>query len=124
MHETYLVRQRQSFFLVMGYVDRRYVDRLVQRFELEAHLFPELGIKVAQWLIEQENFRLTNQSSRQCDPLLLATAQVRSQTIRQAAQTQSLQNLLHPPSEISATQVARQRIGHVLKNRHVRPNRI
>src|SRR5262249_11824075 len=40
MHKTYLVRQRQRFFLVVGYIDGCYVERLVERLELEAHLFP------------------------------------------------------------------------------------
>src|SRR5207245_9421983 len=100
------------------------VNGLVQRLEFEAHLFSELGVEIAQGLIEQKHLGLSNQSAGQRNPLLLAAAQVRSQTIPQAAQTQSLQNLLHTARELFTAHAASQRIGNVLKNRHVGPNRI
>ena len=52
----------------------------MQSLELEAHLFSELGIEVAERLIEQKHLGLSDQSASQRNPLLLSTAQVRSQT--------------------------------------------
>src|SRR4029077_18148977 len=96
----------------------------MQGLELEAHLFPELGIQVTERFIEQKHLRFSDQSARQRNPLLLPTAQVWSQTIRQTVQTQSLQNLVHTARELSAARAASQRIGNILKNRHVGLNRI
>ena len=61
----------------MCYRDRCDAHSVVYRFYLEPHLYPELEVQIAQWFIEQKQVRTIHERTRQCDPLLLSTADFR-----------------------------------------------
>ncbi len=60
----------------MGDVDRRVAIFVVQAAHLEAHLLAQIGIEIAQRLVEQQRLRLDDQRARERDPLLLAAGQL------------------------------------------------
>lgn len=54
-HHHNLIGQSHRLHLVMGDIDHGGIDALVKGFDLRAQLHPQLGVKVRQRLIEQEN---------------------------------------------------------------------
>ena len=81
MHQPDAIRQCQRFFLIVGHVHRRDAEGLLQRLQFEAHLLAQLGVEVAERLVEQQHLRLGHQRPRQRDALLLAAAQIGRQPI-------------------------------------------
>ncbi len=63
---------RQRFFLVVGHVDERDPDLLLERLELELHLLAELQVEGAERLVEQEHRRAVHEGTGERDALLLA----------------------------------------------------
>ena len=59
----------------MGHVDEGGAQDLVQAAELLPHRDPEVGVQVAQWLVEKQNFGARYDGARKRDPLLLSAAQ-------------------------------------------------
>ena len=58
MHEPDAIRHGERLFLVVSHIHGRYIHGIVQRLQLEAHLFPQLGVKIAQRLIELNDLLL------------------------------------------------------------------
>ena len=96
MHQADAIRQRQRFFLIVGHVDGRDAEGLLQRLQLEAHLLAQLGVEIAERLVQQQHLRLRDQRARQRDALLLPAAQIGRQPIRQTSQTQPIENQRRP----------------------------
>jgi len=57
-------------------VDRRDADALLQSADLLAHLDPELGVEVAERLVEQQDLRLEHHGAGQRHTLLLAAGKL------------------------------------------------
>lgn len=128
VHDGDAIRQRQSFGLVMGDVDSRYADFLLQPAQFTAHLFAQQGVEIAQRLVEQEQARLAHESARQRQPLLLATAQLRRRTLGQCREPHGFQCPHHPLLDVSFAPApvachAQWKRG-VVEHVHVRPHRI
>jgi hypothetical protein len=56
----------------MGDIDHGGIDALVKGFDLRAQLHPQLGVKVRQRLIEQENLGVSDHGPAHRHPLALA----------------------------------------------------
>ena len=67
------IRHCQGFSLVVGHIDHCDPKFMGQICDLKLHLFPQLFVEGSQRLIHQHQFRLKDQSPRQCDALLLPT---------------------------------------------------
>ena len=65
----------------------------MQPADLEAHLFAQIGVEIAERLIHQKNLRLDDQRARQRDALLLAARQLRRITVFQLCQMDDAEQL-------------------------------
>ena len=101
------------------------VQPLLQELELKAHLIPELGVQIAERLIEQQQPRLGDERSGQRDPLLLAAAQQRRGPVLEGGHADQFQCLAHLVSDLGPAELASlQGIRNVLVNCHVGPDRV
>jgi len=74
-HDRDAIRQAERFDLIVRDEDHRDVNPLLQSFKLPAHFLAQLRIKIAQRLVEQQNFRRKDQGTGERDALLLTAAQ-------------------------------------------------
>src|ERR1700677_1256933 len=84
----------------MGDVDGSDARLLVDAAELRADLGAQLGVEVAERLVEQEQRRPEEERSGQRHPLLLAAAQLTRVTGGVAAETDQLNYLLDPLAQL------------------------
>ncbi len=71
-----MIRDRHRLFLIVGHIQRRDTEILLQSPDLGAQFDAQLGIQVAQRFIEQEHRWGAHQRPGDRDPLLLATGQL------------------------------------------------
>ena len=71
-HDHNLVRHGHGLDLVVGDIDRRGAQTLMQLFDLGAHGDAQLGIEIGQWLIEQKHLRITHNGTSHGHALALA----------------------------------------------------
>src|SRR5438105_287775 len=88
--------------LVVRDVERRVAERLVQASDLEAHLLPEVGVQVGQWLVQQEDLRLDDERPRDGHPLLLAAGQLTRIACLVPGELDAAQHLAHARLAVAA----------------------
>ena len=76
LHEHDPVGERHRLDLVVGDVDHRRGDLLVQPLDLAAHLVAELGVEVGERLVEQEDPRVAHDGAADGDALALAAGEL------------------------------------------------
>jgi hypothetical protein len=77
VHHRQPVGHRQGLLLVVRDVEERDADLLLQRFQLELKGLPELRVERTEGLVKQEDRRVEDERSREGDPLLLASRELR-----------------------------------------------
>ena len=70
------VAHRERLFLVVGHVDERDPDLLLDRLELDLHLLAELEVEGAERLVEEQHPRPIDERARERDPLALPARQL------------------------------------------------
>ena len=75
-HDRDPVAERQRLGLVVGDVDRRRLEALLDPRDLGAHLHAQLGVEVRQRLVHQEHARVADDRAAHRDALALAAGQV------------------------------------------------
>ena len=75
-HQHDPVGERHRLDLVVGDVDHRRGDLLVQPLDLAAHLVAELGVEVGERLVEQEDARAAHDGAADGDALALAAGEL------------------------------------------------
>ena len=101
-------RATERLLLVVGHVDRRAAELLVDAPDLGAHLEPELGVEVGQRLVHQHERRLDHDGARDGDALLLAARELPRQLVARAPAAARGRARRRPWRAISAS--ARRRI--------------
>ena len=81
-----LVGQRQRLGLVVGDVDEGDAGAALQLLELGAHALAQLGVEIAERLVEQQDAGLDHQAAGERDALLLAAGQLARQPVLEARQ--------------------------------------
>ena len=76
VHDHDLVGHGHRLDLVVGDVDRRGLEPLVQLLDLGAHLHAQLGVEVRQRLVEQEHLRVAHDGAAHGDALALAAGEL------------------------------------------------
>src|SRR3954467_14839612 len=71
------VAHRQRLLLVVGHVDERDPDLLLDSLELDLHLLAELEVEGAEWLVEEQHPRPVDECPGKGDPLALSARQLR-----------------------------------------------
>ena len=125
VHHHDAVGHGHRFDLVVRYVHRRRFEPLVQRLDLAAHRYPQLGIEVGQRLIEQEHLGIAHDRAPHCHPLPLSAGELARETVQKRIQVQDLGRLSdalvdHLRLRLPKLQTER----HVVADRHVRVQRV
>ena len=83
VHDRDPVAHRHRLDLVVGDVDRRRPDLLLQPLDLAARLHPQLRVEVGERLVHQEDLRIAHERAPQRDPLLLAAGELARPALQQ-----------------------------------------
>src|SRR5690606_10257213 len=119
------VRQRHRLVLVVGDEDEGEFQLLVQALDLLLEALPELAVERAERLVEQQYGGREDHGPGQGDPLLLAARQLVGAAAAHAREVDQPQRLLHPPGDLRLRHLPlAQREGDVLRDRHVREERV
>src|SRR6185503_19003919 len=86
VHQRQPRRERHGFDLIMGNEQYGESQLLLQSLGLNTHLLAQLGVEIAQRLVEEKNARRVDERARQRHPLLLTAAQEYRRTIREICQ--------------------------------------
>ena len=78
----------------MGNVDEGGLQALMQLGDLGTHLHAQLSVQVGQRFVEQEDLRLTDDSTAQSNTLTLAAGQSLRLTVQQVVNAQNRGQLL------------------------------
>ena len=96
MHDHDLVGHGHGFDLVVGDVDRRGLQALMQFLDLGAHLHAQLGVEVRQRLVEQEHLRIAHDGAAHGDALALAAGKLARKAVEQGAEPEDFGGALDP----------------------------
>ena len=119
------VGQRHRLDLVMGHIDHRRAEPLVQPRDLQPHLHAQRGVEVRQRLVEQEHLRVADDGAADGDALALPARQVRAGSAPSSGVSCSVSATSATLPAISARSALQlQAEADVLGHRHVRKQRV
>ena len=119
------VGHRHRLDLVVRDVDRRRVQALVERLDLDAHLHPQLGVEVGQRLVEQEDLRVAHDRPAHRDALALAARELARIAVEVRGEVERFRSVLDLLRDRRLRLVAQlEAEGHVVAHRHVRIERV
>src|SRR5215471_2095829 len=119
-HDHDTVPHGHGFHLVMGHVNHRGIETVVQFDKLGPHVDAQFGIEVTQRLIKEEDLWLPYNGSPHGDTLSLTTGELLGLAVQQIANAENVRRSFDPASNFvlgSAAQLERE--GHVFVHRHV-----
>jgi hypothetical protein len=96
MHHDHQIGQRHRFVLTMRDVDKGYAELALQPLQFLAHTAAQERVERRQRLVEQQNSRLGDKRSRQGNPLLLTSRELRGQTVGKILHFHQAQKLARP----------------------------
>src|SRR5215211_1006101 len=115
------VGHRHGLCLVVGDVDARCPDSVVQLGYLRPHLHPELGVEVGEGLVHKERFRLADYGPTQGHALPLATRERLRLPVEETLDGENPCGLIHPARDLRLVQLPElEGEAHVLPHVHVR----
>src|SRR5215813_8385099 len=124
-HDRDPVGERQRLLLIVGDVDRRDAELLLQRADLGPDLDPDLGVQIRKGFIEEQDVGVQDEGPGQRDALLLAAGELAGVAVGQAREIDLAQALGQPARDVRRRQLAQlEAVGDVRGHRHVRPQRI
>jgi len=107
--------------LVMGNVNKRGLETLMQLEDLHASLDPQLGVEVGKGLVHQEHLRLADDGPPQRDALPLAAGERLGFPIQIGIEPQDLGRLANPFVDLGFRRLAQlQAEREIVVHRHVR----
>ena len=111
--------------LVVGDVDERDPDLLLDLLELDLHVLAELEVERAERLVEEQHPRAVDERASERDPLPLAARQLVRLALLIAGQAHHAQGLRDPLAACRLVDLAdHQPVAHVVADRHVREQRV
>ncbi len=84
-----------GFHLIVGDVDERGLQAMMQFVDLGSHLDPELGVQVREWFIKQEDLRLADNGASHCHPLALSAGELARFALQQVRDAEHFSGLVH-----------------------------
>ncbi len=116
--------QRHGLLVVLGDVEHGGIEGLEHARQLEAHLVAQLGIDIAQGIVEQQHRGAGCQRAGERGALLLPVGERARQVAQHMLDLQQRRHLLDPPGHLGSAQAARaQRARDVVERAHVRIER-
>ena len=111
--------------LVVGHIDHRDPQFLLETFDLKAHGLPELRVQVGQGLVQKEEFRLRHQGPGQGHSLLLSAGELARQTVRIFREVHEGKRPFHPLLQLLLRALPDgQGVGGVFEYCHMGPDRV
>ena len=95
VHDDDLVGHGHGLDLVVGDIDRRGLEPLVQFLDLGAHLHAQLGVEVRQRLVEQEDLRIAHDGAAHGDALALAAGELARKALQIRSEAEDFGGALH-----------------------------
>ena len=126
LHDDHAIAHHHRFGLIVGHVNGRNPELLLDLGQLEAHALPELGVEIAERLVEQQEPRLHDQGARQRHPLLLPAGELVRIAVVVAGEADDAELLFDKLANLVLLMLALhlQRIGDVVEHGHMRPDGI
>ena len=94
LHDDHAVAERHRLDLVVGDVDGRGAEPLVQLLQLDAHLHAQLGVEVGERLVEQEHAGVAHDGAAQRHALALAAGELARLALEEVADAEDLGRLV------------------------------
>ena len=114
-----------GFDLIVGHVDHRGTQPVVERGKLGAHLHAQLCVEVRQRLVEEEELRLTHDGTADGHTLLLPAGQLARLALHQRLDLQDARRLRHAPGHFRFRHLEiLQAESEVLGDGHMRVERV
>ena len=124
-HHDDAVRHRHRLDLIVGDVDRRRPQPLVQFLDLGAHLHAELGVEVGERLVEEEDARVANDRAAHGHPLPLAAGELAREAAEERLQAEDVGGATDARQNLVLGDAAEpQRKAHVLRDPHMGIERV
>jgi hypothetical protein len=121
VHHHDAVAERHRLGLVMGDENRRGADCALDLAQLDLHLLAQLGVKVGQRLVQQQDARAYHQRAGQRHALLLAARHAPGIAVGEGAEPHQVEGFPDPPVAFGPGNALHlQAEGDVLGGRHVR----
>ena len=95
-HHGEPVGHGQRLLLVVGDVDERDADRLLERLELELQVLAQLGVQRTERLVEQQHRRVEHERAGERDALLLAAGELAGPALGVVGHLHQLERLADP----------------------------
>jgi hypothetical protein len=110
---------------VMRDMHRSNAEVLLQCLDLVPHFLADTRIEVGEWLVEQQDLRIYRERTTERHALPLAAGKGRDFALAQSVQAQHGQKCGNPLGDLGPAHPTQlQPICHVLRHRHVRPQRV
>ena len=124
-HDRDAVAHRQRLVLVVGDVDERDLELLLDPLQLDLEVDPQPRVERAERLVEQQHRRLQHERAGERDPLLLAAGELRGAALAEALQSHEVHRLVHAPAPVGlADPLVAQPERDVVRDRLVREERV
>ncbi|MNC37815.1 hypothetical protein D3C75_863960 [compost metagenome] len=109
----------------MGDIYRGNAQLLLDAADFHTHIHPQIGIEIAERLIEQQQIRLDDQCPGNRHPLALSAGQCSRESFLKTAQTDNFQHPCHPLPDLRLLQLAQPEAErHIVVHRQMREQRI
>ena len=124
IHHDDAVRHGHGFLAVMRDMQHREAEPALQRLDFGTQLQADLGVEIAQRLVEQQEPRLDRKRAAERDALALPAREVRHLAIFQSRHVQHREDLADARPDFRARRAAQpQAVTDIAQHRHVRPER-
>ena len=125
LHHHHAIAQRHGLDLVVGDVDGRGVEPVVQLLQLDAHLHAKFCVEIGQRLVEQEHLRLADDGAAERHALALPAGQLARLALEIILHAEDLGGRLHALADLGAVDFAHlQAESHVVVDAHMRIERV
>ena len=125
MHDDDLVGHGHGLDLVVGDVDHRRLEPLVQLLDLGPHGDAQLGVEVRERLVEQEHLRVAHDRAAHGDALALAARELARIALEERDQSEDFGGALDAGFDLGFRRLPElEREAHVVGDRHVRVERV
>src|SRR5262249_11272472 len=125
IHYDEHIGQRHGFELVVGHINRRGVEAALQFPDFDPHGDTELGIKVRQGLVKQENLWLPDDRASHCHALALPARELARLAVEHRGQLEDTRGVLHSLVDLGLGLAAiAKAVSHVVVHAHMRIERV
>src|SRR5499426_3716932 len=125
MHDHDAVGERHGLDLIVGDVDGRSFQALMQFLDFGAHGDAKLGVEIRQRLVEQEHLRIAHDGAAHGDALALAAGELARIAAEQGAEAENIGGPAHALLDLALRCAAQhEREAHIGGDGHVRIERV